>query len=55
MLRRYIKQLVDSMFSKDTTSFRTKNTEIQRQVARLKKIQQSAKHRQRPRKKETVL
>ena len=55
MFRRYIKQLVNSLFSRDTATTRSKETEIERQIARLKQIQRTHKQRQRPRKKDAVL
>lgn len=44
-----------SLFARETNSNRIKEHEIERQIARLKQIQRTAKQRQRPRKKETVL
>lgn len=55
MLRRYVKQLINSLFARDTKQIKHKERDIDRQVARLKQMQRSAKYRQRPRKKETVL
>jgi hypothetical protein len=55
MLRRYIKQLFTSLFESETNKIKHKENDIDRQVAKLKQMQRSAKYRQRPRKKETVL
>jgi hypothetical protein len=46
---------MSSLFAKDTAEMREKEKDIERQIARLQQLQRTAKQRQRPRKKESVL
>jgi hypothetical protein len=55
MLRRYVKQLITTLFTRDTKKIKNEKTDIDRQVDRLKQMQRSARYKERPIKKETVL
>lgn len=54
MFKRYLRKLMNSLFARETASIRSKENEIDRQVAKLKQIQRANKQ-QPPRKKDTVL